>query len=112
MVSSRARSHAALPLFCLARTGARRGSASKLPSDCSSGYHFGCGLLPVCVCVCGSSRCAPAALNVGHLCGSIDVGKYGDLVVLDVPSWEHVIYEMGDGVPIAHVFKKGLSVRS
>lgn len=52
-----------------------------------------------------------AALNVGHLCGSLDVGKYGDIVVIDHPSWEHVIYEMGDGVPIFNVFKRGAKVK-
>ncbi len=53
----------------------------------------------------------PAALHVGHLCGSLDVGKYGDMVVIESPSWEHVIYEMGDGVPITHVFKRGIKAK-
>ena len=51
-------------------------------------------------------------MNVGHLCGSLEVGKYADMVLIDSPSWEHVIYEMGDGVPIVDVFKKGVSVRA
>ncbi len=57
-------------------------------------------------------RRPPAALNVGHLVGSIAEGKLADLVLIDSPMWEHVIYEMGDGVPIVDVFKRGVSVKS
>lgn len=28
----------------------------------------------------------------------------------DVPRWEHVIYQMGDGAPVAAVYKDGLKV--
>lgn len=38
--------------------------------------------------------------------GTLEVGKWGDCLVLDAPRWEHVIYEMCDP-PITHVIKKG-----
>ena len=38
--------------------------------------------------------------------GSLEVGKFGDCIVLDAPRWEHIIYEMCDP-PITHVIKKG-----
>lgn len=38
--------------------------------------------------------------------GSLEVGKAGDLVLLDSPSWEALIYEMVDP-PIAKVVKNG-----
>lgn len=48
-----------------------------------------------------------AALNVGDKCGSIDVGKQADFVLLNTPHWEHIIYEMGDLTCIQEVFKLG-----
>lgn len=52
---------------------------------------------------------AAASIKRSHVCGSIEVGKWGDLVLLDAPLWEHVIYEMGDA-PVTAVFKKGCCV--
>jgi len=40
--------------------------------------------------------------------GSLELGKRGDCVVLDAPSWEHVVYQMR--APIGEVFKGGVSV--
>eukprot|EP01105_Mastigella_eilhardi_P025554 TRINITY_DN6991_c0_g1_i1.p2 TRINITY_DN6991_c0_g1~~TRINITY_DN6991_c0_g1_i1.p2 ORF type:complete len:262 (-),score=110.94 TRINITY_DN6991_c0_g1_i1:52-837(-) len=49
---------------------------------------------------------AAAAVNRADTHGSLECGKAGDLVVIDAPRWEHLIYEMGDP-PIRVVFKKG-----
>jgi imidazolonepropionase len=38
--------------------------------------------------------------------GSIEVGKYGDLIILGAAKWEHLIYQLVDA-PIEEVIKKG-----
>lgn len=43
--------------------------------------------------------------------GSIDVGKFGDFVIVKSNAWEHLIYEMVDP-PIKAVIKKGKVVVS
>ncbi|KAI8614294.1 hypothetical protein BC830DRAFT_1169557 [Chytriomyces sp. MP71] len=50
-----------------------------------------------------------ASLNKSDMHGSIEVGKWGNLVVVDNPIWTHVVYEMVDS-PIAAVFVKGNAV--
>ena len=40
--------------------------------------------------------------------GSLEVGKCGDCVVLDAPSWEHVVYQFEP--PISSVVKGGVVV--
>lgn len=52
---------------------------------------------------------AAASLGKSDVCGSIEVGKWGDLLLLDAPLWEHIIYEMVDP-PIEAVFKMGKEV--
>lgn len=52
---------------------------------------------------------AAASMGKSDMYGSIDVGKYGDFVIVDAPQWEHVIYEMVDP-PICAVYKKGKQV--
>jgi len=47
-----------------------------------------------------------ASLDRSATNGSIEVGKYGDFVVLNNPNWEHLIYELVDP-PIQYVIKKG-----
>lgn len=49
---------------------------------------------------------AAASLGVSDQYGSLEVGKFADMVVIDAPSWEHIIYQLVDS-PIAHVVKKG-----
>lgn len=49
---------------------------------------------------------AAAALGVGNSQGTLEVGKQGDCIVLDAPSWEHIIYQMNP--PIQEVFKLGI----
>ncbi len=43
--------------------------------------------------------------------GSLEIGKWGDCVLIRAPTWEHLIYELGDP-PIAAVIKKGRVVFS
>lgn len=47
-----------------------------------------------------------ASLDKGHTHGSIEVGKFGDFVIVSNKKWEHVIYELVDP-PIETVIKKG-----
>jgi len=47
-----------------------------------------------------------ASMNKSNEYGSIEEGKWGDLVVVRIPRWEHLIYEMVDP-PIEYVVKKG-----
>lgn len=49
---------------------------------------------------------AAAALNRHKTVGSIEVGKLGDFVILDAPTWVHLIYQISDS-PIWKVIKKG-----
>ncbi len=46
------------------------------------------------------------SLNKSQHCGSIEAGKWGDLVIVRAANWEHIIYQLVDA-PIAHVVKKG-----
>jgi imidazolonepropionase len=39
--------------------------------------------------------------------GSLEVGKFADLLILSAPSWEHLIYQITDP-PIVTVVKKGV----
>ena len=41
--------------------------------------------------------------------GSLEVGKLGDLLLVNHPNWEHLVYEIGDP-PIEMVIKKGVPV--
>ncbi|KAJ3246827.1 putative imidazolonepropionase [Chytriomyces hyalinus] len=50
-----------------------------------------------------------ASLNKSDMHGSIEVGKWGNLVVVDNAQWTHVVYELVDA-PIAAVFVKGEAV--
>jgi imidazolonepropionase len=48
---------------------------------------------------------------VGSSHGSLAVGKVGDMLLIDAPKWEHLIYQMVDP-PIQHVIKRGRIVYS
>ncbi|ORC77178.1 putative imidazolonepropionase [Trypanosoma theileri] len=49
------------------------------------------------------------SLQLSDVCGSLEVGKWADVVLLNAPRWEHVIYQMVDP-PIEAVYKKGKRV--
>lgn len=51
---------------------------------------------------------AAAALGKQNSHGSLEVGKWADLIILNAPKWEHLIYQMGDyHEVIGHVIKRG-----
>lgn len=50
---------------------------------------------------------AAASIQKSNMHGSIEVGKWGDLVLFDAPRWEHVIYQMNASEIVSHVIKKG-----
>lgn len=52
-----------------------------------------------------STHNAAAALGIADKCGSISPGKNGDLVIFDVPSYEHLVYQTSP--PIDAVYKCG-----
>lgn len=49
---------------------------------------------------------AAGSLGVADEHGSIEPGKWGNLILLDAPRWEHITYELYDP-PIESVFVKG-----
>ncbi|ORY48198.1 imidazolonepropionase [Rhizoclosmatium globosum] len=52
---------------------------------------------------------AAASVNKSDLHGSIEVGKWGNFVIVDDPQWTHVVYEMVDS-PVGGVYVKGEKV--
>jgi len=54
---------------------------------------------------------AAAAIGLADELGSIEVGKRADLVVLEAPSYHHVVYHYGVN-PVRHVVKNGKIVVS
>lgn len=46
------------------------------------------------------------ALGKSDFIGSLEVGKLADMVLIDAPKWQHLIYQMADP-PIEMVIKKG-----
>jgi imidazolonepropionase len=42
--------------------------------------------------LCGVTLNAAAALNRSDMYGSLEVGKWGDMVVINESKWEHIIY--------------------
>lgn len=51
------------------------------------------------------------SLNKSATHGSLEVGKVGDLILLNASRWEHLIYQLVDP-PIELVVKKGCVVVS
>jgi imidazolonepropionase len=49
---------------------------------------------------------AAASVDKADDYGSLEIGKWGDFLVLDAERWEHLIYELVDP-PIAQVYKRG-----
>jgi imidazolonepropionase len=52
---------------------------------------------------------AAYSLAVADEVGSLEVGKSGDLILLDAPKWEHIVYQMVDP-PIEAVFRGGFKI--
>ena len=51
---------------------------------------------------------AASCIDVADECGSLEIGKRGDCIILDAPTWEHIVYDMRP--KIVEVFKDGVSV--
>lgn len=49
---------------------------------------------------------AAESLRRGRTHGSLEVGKAGDMLLLDAPRWEHMLYQLGDP-PVHGVVKRG-----
>ena len=49
---------------------------------------------------------AAAAIGRADEIGSLEVGKRADLIVLDAPTYHHVVYNFGVN-PVRHVVKDG-----
>lgn len=47
------------------------------------------------------------SLGRGATHGSLEVGKVGDLLVLETPVWEHLVYQLGQQDVIKHTVKRG-----
>ena len=52
---------------------------------------------------------AAHAIGLGERIGSLEPGKQGDLLVLDIPDYRHLAYRFG-GNPVLQVIKKGAVV--
>ncbi|GIY05833.1 probable imidazolonepropionase [Caerostris extrusa] len=51
---------------------------------------------------------AAASLGKANTHGSLEIGKFADIVMINAPRWEHIIYQMGSHASlIAKVIKKG-----
>ncbi|ESN98636.1 hypothetical protein HELRODRAFT_155870 [Helobdella robusta] len=51
---------------------------------------------------------AAASLSRSDVSGSLEEGKYGDILVLDAPRWEHLIFQLGSHHHvIEYVIKRG-----
>ncbi len=55
--------------------------------------------------LCAATLNAAASMGAAQYHGSLEVGKWGDVLVLEADSWEHLIYQMPP--PIETVYKKG-----
>ncbi|KAI8511180.1 putative imidazolonepropionase [Branchiostoma belcheri] len=56
---------------------------------------------------------AAASLGRAETHGSLEVGKFGDLVIINAPRWEHLIYQLaGHDHLIKYVVKKGEVIHS
>ena len=51
---------------------------------------------------------AAASLNLAASHGSVELGKCADLLVIRAPSWEHLIYQLGNASLISTVIRNGV----
>eukprot|EP00298_Acanthocystis_sp_HF-20_P021548 c27982_g1_i1.p1 GENE.c27982_g1_i1~~c27982_g1_i1.p1 ORF type:complete len:427 (-),score=216.85 c27982_g1_i1:314-1594(-) len=54
----------------------------------------------------GATINSAASIKRSHTHGSLDIGKVGDMILINAPRWEHIAYQMVDP-PIHAVIKKG-----
>ncbi len=87
---------------CLVAATLNSAGSFALPTSLS--LRVRCGLTRVCCRV-----VLTAALGVSADHGSLEVGKYGNFVLISNPIWEHLIYEIVDP-PIERVVVQGKTV--
>ena len=51
------------------------------------------------------------AVGLGEVCGSLEPGKWGDVLIFDVPDYRHLAYQFG-GNQVREVIRKGRTVWS
>merc|ERR1712004_382876 len=66
--------------------------------------HLACVLMKMTMTEALTASTINAAASVGksETHGSLEIGKYGDMLILDAPRWEHLIYQFGS---YQHVIK-------
>ncbi|XP_073692461.1 probable imidazolonepropionase [Garra rufa] len=72
--------------------------------------HLACVLMKMSMpeALAASTINAAYALNRSHSHGSLEIGKQGDLVIINAPRWEHLVYQFGGHQElIQHVIIKG-----
>uniref|UniRef100_A0A672SK25 imidazolonepropionase n=1 Tax=Sinocyclocheilus grahami TaxID=75366 RepID=A0A672SK25_SINGR len=59
--------------------------------------HLACVLMKISMpeALAASTINAAYALNRSHTHGSLEIGKQGDLVIINAPRWEHLVYQFG-----------------
>ncbi|KAF4111428.1 probable imidazolonepropionase [Onychostoma macrolepis] len=59
--------------------------------------HLACVLMKMSMpeALAASTINAAYALNRSHTHGSLEIGKQGDLVIINAPRWEHLVYQFG-----------------
>lgn len=59
--------------------------------------------------ICAATINAACATGVGHLVGSLSLGKRADVIILDIPDHRHLAYRFGTN-PVARVIKSGQEI--
>ena len=75
--------------------------------------HMACCILRMSMdeALAGATINAAASIGKSKTHGSLEIGKMADIVVVDAPRWEHLVYQLGGHVDvISHVIKKGTVV--
>jgi len=71
--------------------------------------HLGCVNLRMSLkeALAGATINAAHSLGRGATHGSIEMGKVGDMIVLNERKWEHLVYQLGDNHVVHYVIKDG-----
>jgi imidazolonepropionase len=71
--------------------------------------HFACVLFGMSLdeALIASTINSAAALARGHSHGALHVGRVGDVIIVNAPNWQHIIYRLGSDDTIDTVIKSG-----